>query len=54
MKIATKEMSYEEVLKLPRLQHKKPLKPQLWLATVVRIVCAFTLRKIILQNAWIW
>jgi len=46
MKIATKEMSYEEVLKLPRLQHKKPLKPQLWLATVVRIVCAFTLRKI--------
>ncbi len=46
MKIATKEMSYEEVLQLPRLKHKKPLKPQLWLATVVRLVCAGTLRKI--------
>ncbi len=46
MKIATKKMSYEEVLKLPRLQHKNPLKPQLWLATIVHIVCASTLRKI--------
>lgn len=46
MKINTKKMSYEEVLKLPRLQHKKPLKPQMWLATIVRIVCEPTLRKI--------
>lgn len=46
MKIATKKMSYEEALKLPRLQHKNPLKPQLWLATIVHIVCASTLRKI--------
>jgi len=46
MKIAAKKMSYEEVLQLPRLEHKKPLKPQLWLATIVRIVCAATLRKI--------
>lgn len=46
MKIATKRMSYEEVLKLPRLRHKKPLKPQMWLAAIVRIVCAPTLRKI--------
>ena len=45
MKINTKEMSYEEVLKLPRLQHKTPLKPQMWLATVVRIICAPTLWK---------
>ena len=45
MKIATKEMSYEEVLKLPKLQHRKPLKPQMWLATIVRIVCAPTLWK---------
>ena len=45
MKIAMKEMSYEEMLKLPRLQHKKPLKPQMWLATMVRIVCAPTLWK---------
>ncbi|MBQ6685173.1 MAG: 1-acyl-sn-glycerol-3-phosphate acyltransferase [Firmicutes bacterium] len=46
MKIKTKVMSYEEVLKLPRLQRKKPLKPQMWLATIVWIVCGFTLRKI--------
>lgn len=45
MKIATKEMSYEEVLKLPKLQHRKPLKPQMWLATIVRIICIPTLRK---------
>jgi len=46
MKINTKEMSYDEVLKLPKLKHKKPLKPQMWLATVVRIICAPTLRRI--------
>ena len=46
MKINTKKMSYEEVLKLPRLKHKKPLKPQMWLATIVRIVVEPTLRKI--------
>ena len=46
MKISTKEMTYEEVLKLPRLQHKTPMKPQMWLATIVRIVCAPTLKKI--------
>ena len=46
MKIVTKCMSYEDVLKLPRLRHKKPLKPQLWLATIVRLVCIPTLRKI--------
>ena len=46
MKIKNKKMSYEEVLKLPRLQHKKPLKPQMWLATSVRIVSEETLRKI--------
>lgn len=46
MKINTKEMSYEEVLKLPRLQHKTPMKTQMWLATIVRIVCEPTLRKI--------
>ena len=40
VKINTKKMSYEEVLKLPRLKHKNPMKPQLWLTTIVRIVCA--------------
>ena len=47
MKINTKEMSYEEVLKLPRLQHKKPMKPQGWLAAIVRIVCTPTLKKVL-------
>ena len=45
MKINTKEMSYEQVLKQPRLKHKNPMKPQMWLATIVRIVCAPTLWK---------
>lgn len=45
MKINTKEMSYEDVLKLPRLQYKPPLKPQMWLATIVRLVCIPTLWK---------
>ena len=46
MKIKTRKLSYEEVLKLPRLKHKKPLKPSRFLATVVRIISAPTLRKI--------
>ena len=46
MKIKAKEMSYEDVLKLPRLQHKTPMKPQMWLAAIVRMVCIPTLRKI--------
>ncbi|MBE5955680.1 MAG: hypothetical protein E7253_04430 [Lachnospiraceae bacterium] len=46
MKINMKKMSYEDVLKLPRLKHKKPMKPQMWLATIVRMVCEPTLRKI--------
>ena len=40
MKINIKEMSYEEVLKLPRLKHKTPMKPQLWIATVARLASA--------------
>ena len=46
MKISTRKMTYEEVLKLPRLKHKKPMKPSRLLAAIVRIVCAPTLRKI--------
>lgn len=46
MKIKSRELSYDEVLKLPRLKYKKPLKPSRFLATVVRIVSASTLRKI--------
>ena len=46
MKINTRKLPYEEVLKLPRLQHRKPLMPSRFLATVVRIACIPTLRKI--------
>jgi len=46
MKIKMREIPYEEVLKLPRLKNKKPLKPSRFLATVVRIVSAPTLKKI--------
>ena len=45
MKIKTRELSYDEVLKLPRLQHRKPRKPSRFLATVVRVASAPTLRK---------
>ena len=45
MKISTKQMSYEDVLKLSKLRHRNPLKPQMWLMTIVRIVCAPTLWK---------
>ena len=46
MKIKTRNLSYEEVLALPRLKHKKPMKPSRFLATVVRVVSAPTLKKI--------
>ena len=45
MKINTSKLPYEEVLKLPRLQHKNPLKPSRFLATVVRVASAPTLWK---------
>ena len=45
MKIATKRMSYDDVLKLPKLRHRNPLKPQMWLATIVRMICIPTLWK---------
>ena len=46
MKITTRTLPYEEVLKLPRLQHKDPRMPSKFLATVVRLVCEPTLRNI--------
>ena len=46
MKIKVREMSYDEVLQLPRLKHKKPLKPSRFLAAVVRVVSGFTLKKV--------
>ena len=46
MKIKTRDLSYDEVLKLPRLKHKKPRKPSRFLATVVKLISAPTLKKI--------
>ena len=46
LKINVKKMSYEEMLKLPRLKHKTPRKPSKFLATVVRIVVESTLKQI--------
>ena len=45
MKINTRTLPYEEVLKLPRLQHKDPLKPSRLLVTVVRVASLPTLWK---------
>ena len=45
MKIKTRKLTYDEVLKQPRLKHKKPMKPSRFLATVVRVVSAPTLKK---------
>ncbi len=46
MKTTTKKMSYEKVMALPRLQHKKPMKPSRLLGAIVRIVSQDTARKI--------
>ena len=45
MKIATKKLPYEEVMALPRPEHKNPRMPARWLATVVRIASLPTLWK---------
>ena len=45
MKIHSRNLPYEEVLKLPRLEHKTPLKPSRLLATIVRIGSAPALWK---------
>lgn len=45
MKINTKRMTYDEVLKLPRLKHKNPMKPSRALATLVRLLSMPTLKK---------
>ena len=46
MKIKTVNKPYEEVMALPRLRHKNPRKPSLFLGTVVRLVSLPTMRKI--------
>ena len=45
MKINTRNLPYEEVLKLPRLEHRTPRMPSRLLAGVVRIASAPTLWK---------
>ena len=45
MKITTKELSYDEVMALPRPEHKNPRMPSRLLATVVRIASLPTLWK---------
>ena len=45
MKINTKQLSYEQVMALPRPVHKDPMKPSAFLATVVRAVSIPTLMK---------
>ena len=45
MKINTRKLTYEEVLKLPRLEHKDPRKPSRFLATVVRVASLPTIWK---------
>ena len=43
MKIKTKAMPYSEVIKLTPRKHKKPLKPSIILAFVIRVLSFFTL-----------
>ena len=45
MKINTKEVTYDEMLRAPRLKHKKPLMPSRLLGTVVRLLSIPTLAK---------
>ena len=45
MKIHSRNLPYAEVLRLPRLEHKTPLKPSKLLATIVRIGSAPALFK---------
>ena len=43
MKIATKRLSYAKVMQRRRAKHKKPLRPNLLLAAVIRILAIFDL-----------
>ena len=43
MKIAVKRLSYEKVRSLKRPKHRKPLRPNILLATVIRVLAIFDL-----------
>ena len=45
MKINTRKMSYEAMLKQPRLKHKNPRKPSRFLAALVRVLSAPALKQ---------
>lgn len=38
MKIKTKDLSYDEVMALPRPEHQKPVKPNILLSSIIRLV----------------
>lgn len=38
MKIKTKKLRYDEVMALPKAEHKKPLKPNILLASLIRLI----------------
>ncbi len=46
MKIKTKIKSYEDVLKIKKAPHKKPLKPNIILAFIIRFLAFFDLLKV--------
>ena len=37
MKIKTRQLSYDEVMSLPRSEHNPPLKPNILLSTIIRL-----------------
>ena len=46
MKIKTKQASYDNVMRLPRPEHKEPVKPNLLFRSLVRILAAGDLKDI--------
>ena len=44
MKIKTKKSTYEKVCALPRPKHRNPLRPNMLLQTVIRVLSIFDLR----------
>ena len=50
MKIAVKQLPYREVLKRKRPKHKKPLRPNFLLQTVIRVLAIFDLYPRVLHT----
>lgn len=45
MKIKTRDLSYEEVIKLPRSKHKNPRKPNFFLKRLIKVLADSDLKK---------